>query len=110
LGRAIINKKVKDARTQQESGLVRYSEYSPFPWCFSHIAKFLTDTDAPSRLKSVTQEGDLNEFLNNAQLAGTDFTAGAHNLRGYRYPHLHMFVFIRTSKFEDNPTQYWLEL
>jgi hypothetical protein len=29
------------------------------------------------RLRSVTQEGDLDEFLNTAQLAATDFTAGA---------------------------------
>ena len=27
-------------------------------------------------MKSVTQENDLDEFLNTAQLAGTDFTAG----------------------------------
>jgi hypothetical protein len=26
----------------------------------------------------VTQERDLDEFLNTAQLAGTEFTAGAH--------------------------------
>ena len=32
--------------------------------------------DTPSRLRSVTQEKDLDEFLNTAQLAGTEFTAG----------------------------------
>jgi large subunit GTPase 1 len=32
-------------------------------------------TDLPSGLHSVTQENDLDEFLNTAQLAGTDFTA-----------------------------------
>ncbi|KAG6830293.1 hypothetical protein H0H92_001371 [Tricholoma furcatifolium] len=58
LGRAIINRKVKDARRQQESGL------------------YTSDLDSSSRLKSVTQERDLDEFLNTAQLAGTDFTAG----------------------------------
>jgi large subunit GTPase 1 len=31
-------------------------------------------------LKSVTQERDLDEFLNTAQLAGTEFTAGAQYL------------------------------
>ena len=28
----------------------------------------------------MTQEGDLDEFLNNAQLAGTNFAAGTYNL------------------------------
>lgn len=32
--------------------------------------------DSTNRLKSVTQERDLDEFLNTAQLAGTEFTAG----------------------------------
>ena len=32
--------------------------------------------DSTSRLKSVTQERDLDEFLNTAQLAGMEFTAG----------------------------------
>ncbi|KAJ3768827.1 P-loop containing nucleoside triphosphate hydrolase protein [Lentinula raphanica] len=63
LGRAIINKKVKDARRQQESGM------------------YTTDVDATSRLKSVTQERDLEEFLNTAQLAETDFTAERRNVR-----------------------------
>jgi large subunit GTPase 1 len=58
LGRAIINRKVKDAREMQESGL------------------YTADLDSTSRLKSVTQERDLDEFLNTAQLAGTEFTAG----------------------------------
>lgn len=34
------------------------------------------DVDSSTRLKSVTQERDLDEFLNTAQLAGTEFTAG----------------------------------
>ncbi|KAG6854229.1 hypothetical protein C0991_009247 [Blastosporella zonata] len=58
LGRAIINRKVKDARRQQESGL------------------YTSDLDSTNRLKSVTHERDLDEFLNTAQLAGTEFTAG----------------------------------
>ncbi|KAF4623268.1 hypothetical protein D9613_002142 [Agrocybe pediades] len=57
LGRAIINRKVKDARKAEESGL------------------FSVDLDSSSRLKSVTQERDLDEFFNTAQLAGTEFTA-----------------------------------
>ncbi|KAJ4484903.1 P-loop containing nucleoside triphosphate hydrolase protein [Lentinula edodes] len=63
LGRAIINKKVKDARKIQESGM------------------YTTDVDSTSRLKSVTQERDLEEFLNTAQLAETDFTAERRNVR-----------------------------
>ncbi|KAF7339623.1 p-loop containing nucleoside triphosphate hydrolase protein [Mycena sanguinolenta] len=63
LGRAIINRKAKDAKRMQESGL------------------YVTDTDSTSRLKSVTQEGDLDEFLNTAQLAGTDFTAERRNVK-----------------------------
>ncbi|KAK0245678.1 hypothetical protein EDD85DRAFT_27157 [Armillaria nabsnona] len=63
LGRAIINKKIKDARRMQESGL------------------YVTDVDPTSRLKSVTQERDLDEFLNTAQLAGTEFTAERRNVK-----------------------------
>ncbi|THV06027.1 P-loop containing nucleoside triphosphate hydrolase protein [Dendrothele bispora CBS 962.96] len=63
LGRAIINRQVKDARKKQESGM------------------YTTDIDSTSRLKSVTQERDLEEFLNTAQLAETDFTAERRNLR-----------------------------
>ncbi|KAF8137485.1 hypothetical protein EV363DRAFT_1318116 [Boletus edulis] len=63
LGRAIINRKVKDAREMQESGL------------------YTADLDSTSRLKSVTQERDLDEFLNTAQLAGTEFTAERRNIK-----------------------------
>ncbi|KAG7450705.1 P-loop containing nucleoside triphosphate hydrolase protein [Guyanagaster necrorhizus] len=63
LGRAIINRKSKDARRMQESGL------------------YVTDVDPTSRLKSVTQERDLDEFLNTAQLAGTEFTAERRNVK-----------------------------
>ncbi|KAI6162036.1 hypothetical protein EDD17DRAFT_1776881 [Pisolithus thermaeus] len=50
LGRAIINRRVKDARERQESGL------------------YTTDIDPTSH---------LDEFLNTAQLAGMEFTAGS---------------------------------
>ncbi|KAK2461620.1 hypothetical protein APHAL10511_006083 [Amanita phalloides] len=63
LGRAIINRKIKDARKAQESGL------------------FTTDVDTSTRLKSVTQERDLDEFLNTAQLAGIEFTAERRNVK-----------------------------
>ncbi|KAH7930544.1 P-loop containing nucleoside triphosphate hydrolase protein [Leucogyrophana mollusca] len=63
LGRAIINRKVKDTRERQESGL------------------YTTELDSTTRLKSVTQERDLDEFLNTAQLAGTEFTAERRNVK-----------------------------
>ncbi|KAI0030214.1 P-loop containing nucleoside triphosphate hydrolase protein, partial [Vararia minispora EC-137] len=63
LGRAIINQKAKDVRHHLESGL------------------YTTDLDSASRLKSVTQEGDLDAFLSTAQLAGTEFTAERRNVK-----------------------------
>ncbi|KAF8846207.1 P-loop containing nucleoside triphosphate hydrolase protein [Paxillus ammoniavirescens] len=68
LGRAIINRKVKDARERQESGL------------------YTTEADSTTRLKSVTQERDLDEFLNTAQLAGTEFTAERRNVKIIQSP------------------------
>ncbi|KAF7310759.1 p-loop containing nucleoside triphosphate hydrolase protein [Mycena chlorophos] len=59
LGRAIINRKVKDAQRAPVSAL------------------YATD----ERLKSVTQERDLDEFFNTAQLAGTDFAAERRNVK-----------------------------
>ncbi|KII94187.1 hypothetical protein PLICRDRAFT_695224 [Plicaturopsis crispa FD-325 SS-3] len=63
LGRAIKNRKIKDAKRQQESGL------------------YSTDLDDTTRLKSVTHEKALDEFLNTAQLAGADFTAERRNVK-----------------------------
>ncbi|KAJ3545803.1 hypothetical protein NM688_g5585 [Phlebia brevispora] len=63
LGRAIINKKVKDARRAQESGL------------------YTTDIDSTTRLQSITQERDLDAFLSTATLAGTEFTAERRNVK-----------------------------
>ncbi|KAH7885952.1 hypothetical protein F5I97DRAFT_1936902 [Phlebopus sp. FC_14] len=63
LGRAIINRKIKDARERQESAL------------------YTTEVDSTTRLKSVTQERDLDEFLNTAQLAGTEFIAERRNVK-----------------------------
>ncbi|KAH8835699.1 hypothetical protein DL96DRAFT_1666368 [Flagelloscypha sp. PMI_526] len=63
LGRAIINRKVQDARRQIETG------------------NYSTDLDSTSKLKSVTQERDLDEFFNTAQLAETDFTAERRNVK-----------------------------
>lgn len=61
-----MNRKAKEAR---ESG---------------HGANHTTDggTHQPSwmKLRSVTHEGDLEEFLNTAQMADTDFTAERRNV------------------------------
>ncbi|KAL5533987.1 hypothetical protein ACEPAG_447 [Sanghuangporus baumii] len=62
LGRAIINQKTRDARQAQESNL------------------YTTDVDSSSKLRSMTEEKDLDEFLNTAQLAATDFTAERQNI------------------------------
>ncbi|KAF8531891.1 P-loop containing nucleoside triphosphate hydrolase protein [Gautieria morchelliformis] len=70
LGRAIINKQAKDARYSKESDL------------------YTTDLDATGRLKSVTQERDLDEFLSTAQLAATDFTAERQNVKIIQSPSL----------------------
>ena len=56
LGRAIINRRAKEQKRIYEEAL--------------HT------TELPSGLHSVTQENDLDEFLNTAQLAATDFSAG----------------------------------
>ncbi|KAG9090649.1 hypothetical protein FRC06_000944 [Ceratobasidium sp. 370] len=61
LGRAIINRKVKDARAARED-----------------TDKYTTELD--HQLQSVTQERDLDEFLNTAQLAGREFTAERQNI------------------------------
>ncbi|KAG5651606.1 hypothetical protein H0H81_008066 [Sphagnurus paluster] len=83
LGRAIINRKVKDARRQQESGLASYRTIENLSCTKISFLKFkfATDLEASNRLKSVTQERDLDEFLNTAQLAGTEFTAERRNVK-----------------------------
>jgi large subunit GTPase 1 len=68
LGKAIINRKAKDARERSESGL------------------YTTEIDATTRLKSVTQERNLDEFLNTAQMAATDFTAERRNVKIIQSP------------------------
>ncbi|KAH9937242.1 P-loop containing nucleoside triphosphate hydrolase protein [Fomitopsis serialis] len=62
LGRAIINRQAKDAHRTSQTGL------------------YTTDIDSTTRLQSITQERDLDEFLNTAQLAGTQFTAERRNV------------------------------
>ncbi len=61
----------------QESGLVSSNSLSYLPCTLTIDPKYTTDLDPTSRLKSITQEKDLDEFFSTAQLAGTEFTAGA---------------------------------
>jgi len=61
LGRALINRRAKEHKRIYEEAL--------------HT------TELPSGLNSVTQENDLDEFLNTAQLAATDFSAERQNIR-----------------------------
>ncbi|KZO92805.1 putative LSG1-large-subunit GTPase [Calocera viscosa TUFC12733] len=69
LGRAIINKKVKDAKLAYENGELHTTDFEKY-----------------TKLNSVTQERDLDEFLSTAQLAGTDFVAEKQNIRIIQSP------------------------
>jgi hypothetical protein len=64
--------------------------------------QYTTDMDS-SRLQSVTQEKDLDEFLNTARLAGTEFTAGSLPYVPYLLLAHHI---ARASKREDYPSLY----
>ncbi|CDU23382.1 probable LSG1-Large-Subunit GTPase involved in 60S ribosomal subunit biogenesis [Sporisorium scitamineum] len=64
LGRAILNRKAKEAKQRNQTEF------------------HTTDTNnygSVSNLRSVTHEGDLEEFLNTASLADADFTAERRN-------------------------------
>jgi hypothetical protein len=65
------------------------------------VYQYTTDIDTSSRLQSVTQERDLDEFLNTARLAGTEFTAGNIPYIPYLFLAYHT---ARTSKREDYPS------
>ncbi|KAJ6604474.1 hypothetical protein DFH09DRAFT_1122815 [Mycena vulgaris] len=81
LGRAIINRKAKDAKRMQESGLVSYLSARPvLLLTVRRLSMSPTPTQHPAS-NPVTQEADLDEFLNTAQLAGTDFTAERRNVK-----------------------------
>lgn len=73
LGHAIMNRHAKDRREA------------------AHSEHHTTDPGLASqpswvKLQSVTQEGDLDEFLNTAQLAGTEFTAERRNVTVIQAP------------------------
>ncbi|PWY97257.1 putative LSG1-large-subunit GTPase [Testicularia cyperi] len=64
LGRAILNRKAKEAKNRNQTEF--------------HTTD-LNNYGSVSNLRSVTHEGDLEEFLNTAQLADADFTAERRN-------------------------------
>lgn len=72
LGRAIQNRKVRDA---QERG---HSSY--------HTTDLLHPSAGGPGLRSVTHQGDLEEFLSTAQLADADFTAERRNITVVQTP------------------------
>ena len=65
LGKALIRNRFNNAKgIVNPDGSIR------------HTAEMNDETATWMRMKSVTQETDLEEFLHTAQLAGTEFTAG----------------------------------
>lgn len=64
LGRAILNRKAKDAKLRNQTEF--------------HTTD-LNNYGSVSNLRSVTHEGDLEEFLSTAQMADADFTAERRN-------------------------------
>lgn len=61
-----MNRRAKDAQKSGSSS--------------NHTTDIIGDKPSWMKLQSVTQEGDLAEFLNTAQLADTDFTAERRNV------------------------------
>ncbi|KNE72692.1 hypothetical protein AMAG_16450 [Allomyces macrogynus ATCC 38327] len=67
LGKAIIRKRFQGNRPQDGDQKLHTTE--------------VNDGPAWVRLQSITQEGDLDEFLHTAELAGTEFTAERQNVQ-----------------------------
>lgn len=67
LGNAIQNRRAKEARERN---------YSEFHTTDTHVGE-----PKSAKLRSVTHEGALEEFLNTAQLADADFTAERRNVK-----------------------------
>lgn len=74
LGHAILNRKAKESRNRN---------HSEFHTTDTHVGQ-----PSWTKLQSVTHEGDLDEFLNTAQLADADFTAERRNIKVIDAPHL----------------------
>ncbi|KAJ1736240.1 hypothetical protein LPJ61_000024 [Coemansia biformis] len=78
LGKAIIRKRFEGHRPAENSTELHTAD--------------LNDGPSWTRLQSITQQGDLEEFLHTAELAGTEFTAERLNVKiisaGQGNPHL----------------------
>ncbi|WFD21831.1 hypothetical protein MEQU1_000487 [Malassezia equina] len=67
LGHAILNRRAKESRNRNQS---------EFHTTDTHVGQ-----PKWTKLQSVTHEGDLEEFLNTAQMADADFTAERRNIQ-----------------------------
>ncbi|KAJ2698452.1 hypothetical protein H4R19_005596, partial [Coemansia spiralis] len=78
LGKALIRKRFEGHRPAENSTELHTAD--------------LNDGPSWTRLQSITQQGDLEEFLHTAELAGTEFTAERQNVKiitaGQGNPHL----------------------
>lgn len=72
LGRSIINRKAKESQNRSHSSY--------------HTTDLLNPATGGHGLKSVTHQGDLEEFLSTAQLADADFTAERRNVTVVQTP------------------------
>jgi len=74
LGHAIINRRAKESRNRNQS---------EFHTTDTHVGQ-----PKWTKLQSVTHEGDLEEFLNTAQMADADFTAERRNVQVISAPNM----------------------
>lgn len=74
LGHAILNRRAKEARMHGSS---------EFHTTDTHVGQ-----PKWTKLQSVTHEGDLEEFLNTAQMADADFTAERRNIKVIQTPNV----------------------
>lgn len=72
LGRSIINRKAKESQNRTHSSY--------------HTTDLINPATGGHGLKSVTHQGDLEEFLSTAQLADADFTAERRNVTVVQAP------------------------
>jgi large subunit GTPase 1 len=72
LGRSIINRKARDAQQRNQSSF--------------HTTDLINPGTGGIGLKSVTHQGDLEEFFSTAQLADADFTAERRNVTVVQAP------------------------
>lgn len=72
LGRSIINRKAKESQNRSHSSF--------------HTTDLINPSTGGPGLRSVTHQGDLEEFLSTAQLADADFTAERRNVTVVQSP------------------------